>query len=79
MSPYLFGQSLMEKKMEIFEAMNTACRDLPDGYQICLYMENGAAWVELITPEGIQDVMHDENLADTIIAAITQAHSDIED
>ena len=70
---------LMEEKMKILEAMNTACRDLPDGYQVCLYMENGAAWVELITPEGTQHVEHDENFADAIISAVAQAHGDVED
>lgn len=65
--------------MKILEAMNTACRDLPDGYLVCLYMENGAAWVELITPDGTQGVEHDENFADAIINAVAQARGDVED
>ena len=42
-------------------------------------MENGAAWVELITPDGTQDVEHGEDFADGILNAVDQAKRDVED
>jgi len=37
------------------EIINKICGRLPDGFMINLHMENGAAWVELITPSGMID------------------------
>jgi hypothetical protein len=36
--------------MDLLKAIDNAARDLPAGYIINLGIENGAAWVELITP-----------------------------
>lgn len=41
--------------MELFKAIDNAARDLPDGYVINLGVENGAAWVELLYPDGINE------------------------
>ena len=37
----------------MIEVINKICGQLPDGFMINLCMENGAAWVELITPSSI--------------------------
>ena len=31
---------------------NAVCRHLPEGYELRLCMENGAAWVDLRNPDG---------------------------
>lgn len=35
------------------ETINKICGQLPEGFIVNIGMENGAAWVELITPEGL--------------------------
>ena len=41
------------KEGKVEEVINKICGQLPEGFMINLCMENGAAWVELITPSGI--------------------------
>ncbi len=36
-----------------FRAINAACGELPEGYILSLKAENGAAWVEVATPDGV--------------------------
>jgi hypothetical protein len=38
--------------MTLEEAVDNACRDLPEGYTVALYMENGSAYVQLIDKTG---------------------------
>ncbi len=33
--------------MNLYDEINDACRDLPEGYEVAVRAENGAAWVEL--------------------------------
>ena len=33
--------------MDIQEIANKVCKHLPDGYELILFMENGAAWFEM--------------------------------
>jgi hypothetical protein len=59
--------------MTLEEAVETACRDLPEGYLIGLYMENGNAYVQLIDKTG-REVISDEidgwlNLSEAIETA----------
>ena len=39
---------------EINEIANTICRDLPEGYEIVLSLENGYGGVTLMCPEGLR-------------------------
>ena len=70
---------LAKKHGGIPEEMNNACRDLPEGYIVCLKMENGAAWVELETPDGIQNVPDCDDLGEWIKEATLQAEVDFEE
>ena len=45
--------------MNIEESVNNACRDLPEGYLIGLYMENGSAFIELIDSKGREVISHE--------------------
>ena len=45
--------------MTLEEAVETACRDLPEGYLIALYMENGSAYVQLIDKTGREVISHE--------------------
>ncbi len=38
--------------MEVQDLLNSASRDLPQGWLIQISIEKGAAWVELQDPEG---------------------------
>ena len=40
--------------MNLNEAVELAAKDLPGGYIITLEIENGAAWIELVRPDGIE-------------------------
>lgn len=48
--------------MDLMEAINNACRDLPIGYTVHLGMENGAAWVELSWPDRIKEFGFSDNI-----------------
>ena len=41
-------------KVPLYEAVERACGDLPEGWKVELHMENGAGWIELYDPEGIE-------------------------
>lgn len=40
--------------MDIEKLADATCKHLPNGYDVSLCMENGAAWVELHNEEGIK-------------------------
>lgn len=46
-----------ERKAKLFDAVENAARDLPDGWKIYLCVEGGYAGIEVITPYG-----HTENI-----------------
>lgn len=59
---------------ELLDAINCACRDLPDGYIIAIKVENGAAWVEMDCPDGsILDIEEDGYLLNELNAAVVWA------
>lgn len=62
--------------MSLEIAIEAACKYLPEGYEVGLCMENGAAWIELHDPEGnkleIADSA-DKNLDEQVIDAVTAA------
>jgi hypothetical protein len=41
------------KRVPLYEAVERACGELPDGWQISICMENGAGWVELYDDCGV--------------------------
>ncbi len=45
--------------MTLEDAINNACRDLPKGYLIGLYMEKGSAFIELIDSKGREVISHE--------------------
>lgn len=64
--------------MTIDEAMQKAAGVLPDGWQIYIGVEHGAAWIELHNPEGDGvnfDSSPDKTLAEQIDDAILEANS----
>lgn len=67
--------------MDIFDAINDACKVLPDEWIISLQMENGSAHVELYDPDGNEIELPDsadKDLAEQINEAIETAVSAIE-
>lgn len=38
---------------DLTEAMNRACRHLPDGWQILITLEKGSGWAKVYDPDGI--------------------------
>lgn len=57
---------------------NNACRDLPDGYEITIFLENGAGWIVLIDPDGevVPLELADMTLAQQVSLAVAMAHDD---
>jgi hypothetical protein len=41
-------------------AMQAAARDLPDGYDMRVYLESGAGWVEVDDPDGLTVEFNDD-------------------
>ena len=55
--PAAQGQGEVQRLREavpLYEAVERACGELPDGWTIQLHMENGAGWVELYDDTGCQ-------------------------
>ncbi|HAR38257.1 MAG TPA: hypothetical protein DCS09_06635 [Porphyromonadaceae bacterium] len=62
---------------KIYEALEEACRDMPSGYVGRICFEEGAAYVELETPDGTQNVDgSDRSLAEQVLVALEQAKAD---
>ena len=61
--------------MDILEAINKAAGTLPKGYQIVIRIENGAACVELETPDEVMSFCNDSdsNLARDILTTLDEA------
>lgn len=47
------------------DIVNKICGSLPDGFEMTLCMENGAAWVVLLDPDG--EIVELPDAADTTI------------
>jgi len=58
-TPRIIGEALdavikdAESRVPLYEAVERACTDLPDGWSIQLVMEKGAGWVELYDDCGV--------------------------
>ena len=60
--------------MKLEEAIEQAARDLPDGIQLALYVEKGAAWVRVEHDDGSLPVDGtDETLTEQILSGIKVA------
>ncbi len=62
---------------ELVGAIDCACRDLPEGYTVTINLEGGAAYVELITPDGIISIDEGGYLVDEINTAVVWAINDV--
>jgi hypothetical protein len=63
-------------KYETEQLVNKVCEHLPDGYELCLFMENGAAWLEMYnnyTPIELGDPT-DKSLVDQLNDALCIAN-----
>lgn len=71
----------IKEKLNWFGAIDAACGNLPDGWVIHLCMENGAVWLELISPDG-DDIMDkvewsdDHTIPEQIALAVKYARGD---
>jgi hypothetical protein len=61
--------------MRIDELVEMAARDLPDGWSVRIEVENGAAWVKTIAPDGIEYEIDSDaaEIADVVRDAIEVA------
>lgn len=64
---------------ELVGAIDCACRDLPEGYTVTINLERDAAYVELVTPEGIISIDEGGYLVDEISAAVVWAINDVDE
>lgn len=71
----------MSEPVPLYEAVERACGELPEGWSIQLCMENGAGWIELYDDCGVHcddfptnNERLDYTLNDAIDAAIAAAH-----
>ncbi len=64
---------------ELVGAIDCACRDLPEGYTVTINLERGAAYVELVTPEGIISIDEGGYLVDEINAAVVWAINEVDE
>ena len=55
------------KKGPIWEAIQRACSDLPEGYEVRLHMENGYGGIEWSTPDGAVELIGGEGFIDSDI------------
>lgn len=46
-------------QMRVIDMANRVCKQLPDGWELLLCMEKGAAWVRLIDPDSDEAVLPD--------------------
>ena len=64
--------------MKLEEAIEQAAKELPEGVQLALYVENGAAWVRVEHEDGSLPVDGaDESLTEQILSGIriAKAHA----
>lgn len=60
---------------DLLAAMNRACTELPDGWQVIISLEKGAGWAELYNADGakMEPQLDDLGLDEQIEACITFA------
>lgn len=61
--------------MDLFKAVDNACRDLPEGYHAKIHMERDCGCVELFGPDGneIHIELADLNLSEQVSEAVCAA------
>jgi hypothetical protein len=57
------------------DAVEEACGELPEGWQVCINMEHGAGWVDLFDPDGDCIEVHEDetSVPDLVREAIRRA------
>lgn len=56
------------------QAVQNAAENLPDGYEVVIRIESGAAWVVLTNTDGVdKDFHYDTRLCDAVNEAVTHA------
>jgi hypothetical protein len=57
------------------DAVEEACGELPSGWMVCIFLERGAGWVDLIYPDGRMHEVHEDEMtvADLVRDAIRRA------
>lgn len=66
------------RHVPLYEAVERACGELPDGWAITLQMERGAGWIELYDAEGVEVAdfpTNNERLDYTLLDAVDAALS----
>ena len=58
---------------ELYEAAERVCKELPEGYEVTIRMENGAGWVELETPTGTLSIDCPDTLEEGVLEALERA------
>lgn len=56
-----------KKKGPIWEAIQRACGELPEGYEVRLHMENGYGGIEWSAPDGTVELIDGEGFIDSDI------------
>lgn len=63
--------------MTFNEAVNTACRDIPEGWCLQINLFSDSGWIELATPDGDEvdpdNWQYEEMMADQLRAAVEYA------
>ncbi len=68
--------SALKAKFEwLDDAVEEACGDLPDGWKVSIYLERGAATVDLIDPWGDGKMVHEDetSISDLVREAVRRA------
>lgn len=67
-------EAAMDRHVPLYEAINRAAGELPEGWEIRLCVEHHAGWVELIGPDGKKDfATNNERLDFTVTDALEHA------
>lgn len=67
-------KAAMDRQVPLYEAIQRAAGELPEGWEIRLCVEHHAGWVELIGPDGTEDfATNNERLDYTVTDALEHA------
>ena len=61
--------------MKLLETINQACGTLPDGYEVAIRLERGAAWVELEIADdsGDSEVLNIDDGGEGLVEGVKEA------
>lgn len=55
-------QTAQHRDMALGAAINKAAEELPEGFQISIYVEQGSGWAVLTNPDGSEDHLRETDL-----------------